>query len=185
MIEEALSELKEAIGKAHEALRRELGRIRTGRASPDMLDVVRVDYYGRPTPVSQMASITVPEPRLLVIKPWDKNQLKAIEMAILQSPLGLSPQNDGTVIRVPIPPLTTERRKELAKMARAAGEECKVAIRKARHHCRDILEELKKEGGVSEDEIERAMKRVEEIVHEGVAKVDEIVASKEKDIMTI
>ena len=117
MIEETLQELRDSIGRAHESLRRELSRLRTGRASADLLDSIRVDYYGTPTPVAQMASVTIPEPRLLVIKPWEKGQIKAIESAIQQSSLGLTPQNDGTVIRLPMPPLTEQRRKDLALLA--------------------------------------------------------------------
>ncbi len=185
MIEETLQELRESIAKAHEALRRELSRLRTGRASAELLDSIRVDYYGTPTPVAQMASVTIPEPRMLVIKPWEKTSIKAIESAILQSSLGLNPQNDGTIIRLPMPPLTEQRRKELAKMAKSHGEDSKVAIRKARHECRDMLAEIEGDGNASEDEVERAAKKMEEIVHDGVAKVDEIVATKEKDISHI
>jgi ribosome recycling factor len=185
MIDDTLQELKESIGKAHEALRRELTRLRTGRASADLLDSIRVDYYGTPTPVSQMASVTVPEPRLLVIKPWEKTAIKSIETAILASSLGLTPQNDGTVIRLPMPPLTEQRRKDLAKLAKSHGEDAKVAIRKARHECRDMLAQIESDGDAPADDVERAMKKMEEIVQEGVAKVDEIVAAKEKDILTI
>lgn len=185
MIEETLQDLREAIAKAQDALRRELTRLRTGRASADLLDSIRIDYYGTPTPVAQMASVTIPEPRMLVIKPWEKNQIRAIETAILASSLGLTPQNDGAVIRLPMPPLTEQRRKELAKASKGHGEDCKVAIRKARHECRDMLAEIVSEGNASEDDVERATKKMEEIVQEGTAKVDEIIAAKEKDIMTI
>jgi ribosome recycling factor len=183
MIDETLSELRNAIAKAHEALRRELSRIRTGRASPDLLDSIRVEYYGTPTPISQMASISVPEPRLLTIKPWDRSMLKAIEKAIIESPLGLTPQNDGEIIRVPMPPLTEQRRKELAKLARQHLEDCKVAIRKARHECRDMLKRIEDEGEASADDVERAAKAMEEIVKEGTTKADEIVAHKEKELL--
>lgn len=185
MIEETLQELRDSIGKAHEALRRELSRLRTGRASADLLDSIRVDYYGTPTPVAQMASVTIPEPRLLVIKPWEKGQIKAIESAIQQSSLGLTPQNDGTVIRLPMPALTEQRRKDLAKAAKGHGEDAKITIRKARHECRDMLAEIESDGNASADEVERASKKMEEIVQEGTAKIDEIIAAKEKDIMTI
>ena len=185
MIEDTLNELRQAIGKAHDNLKRELARLRTGRASPDLLDSLRVDYYGTPTPIAQMASVAVPEPRLLTIKPWDRGSLKLIEQAIVTSPLGLNPQNDGEIIRLPIPPLTEERRKEFAKLARGTGEDCKVAIRKARHECKDMLAQIEKDGDASQDDVERAMKAMEEIVKEGGGKVDEIVAAKEKDIMTV
>lgn len=183
MIDDTLAELRTAIAKAHEALRRDLSRIRTGRASPDLLDSIRVDYYGQPTPIAQMASISVPEPRLLTIKPWDRSQIKAIEAAIVQSPLGLTPQNDGEIIRIPMPPLTEQRRKELAKLARAHLEDCRVAIRKARHDCRDMLAQIENDGDASADDVDRASKTMEEIVKEGTAKAEEIVAAKEKDIL--
>ncbi len=185
MIAETLDELKGSIAKAHEALKRELSRLRTGRASPELLDSIRVDYYGTPTPVSQMASISVPEPRLLVVKPWDKSVIKAIEQTIMQSPLGLTPHNDGEVIRLPMPALTEQRRKDLAKLAKGHGEDCKVAIRKARHECRDMFQEIEKDGAASADEVDRGRATMEDIVKDGTAKADEIVAAKEKDILAI
>ena len=185
MIDEAIQDLKDAIGKAHEALRRELAKVRTGRASPEVLESIRVDYYGSPTPINQLASISVPEPRLLIIKPWDKSTIALIERAIQTSPIGLNPQNDGEVIRIPTPPLTEERRKELTKVVRDYGEKCKVSIRSARHDAKDLLETLKKEGEVGEDEADRAMKKVEAAVQEGTAQTDEIVAKKEADVMEV
>lgn len=185
MIQETLEELRKAIAKAHDALRKELSRIRTGRATPDLLESIRVDYYGTPTPISQMASVSVPEPRLLTIKPYERGQIKAIESAIVQSPLGLNPQNDGELIRIPMPPLTEQRRKELAKLARSHLEDSKIAIRKARHDCRDMLASIESDGEASKDEVDRASKAMEELVKEGTAKADEIVASKEKDILQV
>ena len=185
MIDDTMQELRGSIGKAHDALRRELSRIRTGRASPDILESIRVDYYGTPTPISQMASVSVPEPRMLTVKPWDRSALRLIEKAIIESPLGITPQNDGELIRLPMPPLTEQRRKELAKLARSHLEDSKVAIRKARHECRDMLAQIEKDGDASADEVERAMKAMEDVVKDGVAKSDEIVAAKEKDILTV
>lgn len=185
MLDDTLAELKSSIAKAHEALRREMSRIRTGRATADLLDSIRVDYYGTPTPISQMASVSVPEPRLLTVKPWDRTQIKAIEQAIVQSPLGLNPMNDGELIRLPMPPLTEQRRKELAKVARGHLEDCKVAIRKARHEARDMFAQIEKDGEASGDEVDRAREKMEELVKEGTAKADEIVAAKEKDILTV
>lgn len=185
MIEETLGELREAIGKAHEALKRELSRLRTGRASAQLLESVRVDYYGTITPLSQMANVNVPEARLLVVKPWDKSQVKAVEKAIVDAGLGLNPQSDGDFIRIPIPPLSEDRRKELVKIARKHNEECKVAIRKARHEAKDMLSTIEADGAASQDEVDRAAKKVEEIVQEGTAKVDEIVAKREKDILEV
>ena len=185
MIEDTLAELRTSIAKAHDALRKELSRIRTGRATPDLLESIRIDYYGTPTPISQMASVSVPEPRLLTIKPYERGQIKAIESAIVQSPLGLNPQNDGELIRIPMPPLTEQRRKELAKLARSHLEDSKIAIRKARHDCRDMLASIESDGEASKDEVDRASKAMEELVKEGTAKADEIVASKEKDILQV
>jgi ribosome recycling factor len=185
MIDDTLNELKGNMAKAHESLRRELSRIRTGRASPDLLESLRVDNYGQPTPIHQVASVSVPEPRMLVIKPWDKGMIRPIETAILASPLGLTPQNDGVVIRLPMPPLTEQRRKELAKVAKGHGEDAKVAIRKCRHECRDMLKSIEEEGAASANDVERATKAMEDLVKEGTTKVDEIVAAKEKDILSL
>ena len=185
MIDEVLGELKDAGNKALDALRRELAKLRTGRAHPGMLDSLRVDYYGQSTPISQMATIGVPEPRLLTVKPWDKSQVQAVEKAIRESDLGLNPQVDGELIRVPIPPLSEERRKELVKVAKKNGEDCKVSIRKARHEALDMLNEMKSSGDASEDEVERAKKKAEEIVAEAGQSVDQIIQSKEKEILAV
>jgi len=185
MIDEILGELRNGIEKAHESLKRELSRLRTGRANPDLLSPIRIDYYGTPTPLSQMANVAVPEARLLTVKPWDKTQLKVIEKAIVEAGLGLNPQVDGELIRIPMPALSEERRKELVKIAKKAAEEGKVGIRKARHDAKNLLESLKKEGEASEDDCERALKKVEERVQEGTSMVDQIVGKKEKDILEI
>lgn len=185
MIDEVLSELRAASEKAREALKRELGKLRTGRAHPGMLDSLRVDYYGSSTPIGQLATIGVPEPRLLTVKPWDKSQVQAVEKAIRESDLGLNPQVDGELIRIPVPPLSEERRKELVKVAKKQGEECKVSVRKARHEALDMLNEVKDSGGASEDEVERAKKKVEEIVAEAGQAIDQIIAAKEKEILAI
>lgn len=185
MIDEVLSELATAITKAHEALKRDLSKLRTGRANSGMLEGIRVDYYGQSTPISQMASVAVPEPRMITVKPWEKNQVQAIERAIRESDLGFNPQTDGDLIRIPIPPLSEERRKDLAKLAKRNGEDCKVAIRKARHDAIDMLSDLKNEGEIGEDEQDRAKKKVEEVVSGGVSTVDQLVAAREKDIMEV
>lgn len=185
MIDEVLSELATAITKAHEALKRDLSKLRTGRANSGMLDGIRVDYYGQSTPISQMASVAVPEPRMITVKPWEKNQVQAVERAIRESDLGFNPQTDGDLIRIPIPPLSEERRKDLAKLAKRNGEDCKVAIRKARHDAIDMLSDLKNEGEIGEDEQDRAKKKVEEVVSGGVSTVDQLVASRERDIMEV
>lgn len=185
MIEDTIEELRDAIGKALDALKRDLARVRTGRANAQMLDSVRVDYYGTPTPIQQMASVTVPEARLLMVKPWDKSTVPLVEKALRTSSLDFNPQSDGEIIRIPVPPLTEERRKGLVKVARENGEKCKVAIRAARHDARDMMDAFKKDGDFGEDEVDRAMKRVEATVQEGTASVDDIIAAKEKDIMQI
>jgi ribosome recycling factor len=185
MLDETLQDLRESIEKAHEALRRDLAKIRTGRANPGILDGVRVDYYGTPTPLKQMAGINVPEARMITLKPFERSSINLIESAIRNAQLGLNPSNDGELIRIPIPPLTEERRRELAKTARKEGEDCKIAIRKARHDAKDMLDELEKSGDVGKDDAARALKDLEAIVKDGGTKVDEIVAKKEEDIMKV
>lgn len=185
MLAETLEELKNDIAKAHEALKRDLARIRAGRANPDILDAVRVDYYGSPTPLKQLASISVPEPRLIVLKPFDRSQMQLIEKSIMETQLGLNPSNDGEIIRIPMPPLTEERRKDLVKLARKSGEDSKVAIRKARHDAKDMIDTLQKDGDVGEDDADRARKELEEVVKGGTGRVDEIVAKKEADILEV
>ncbi len=185
MLAETLEELNTDIAKAHEALKRDLAKIRAGRANPDILDSVRVDYYGSPTPLKQLASISVPEARLIVLKPFDRSQMQVIEKAIMETQLGLNPSNDGEIIRIPMPPLTEERRKELVKLARKSGEDSKVAIRKARHDAKDMIDSLQKEGEVGEDDAGRAKKELEEIVKTGTTRVDEIVSKKEADILEV
>ena len=185
MIEETLEELRSGIEKAQDALKRDLAKLRTGRAHPAMLDSVKVDYYGNQTPVSQMATVNVPEPRLLLVKAWDKSQVKVVEKAIRESGLGLNPQVDGELMRIPIPPLSEERRKDLVKLAKKSGEDCKVSVRKSRHDALDMLKELKDSGDASEDEVDRAKKKVEEITAEAGQSVDAIIAAKEKDIIAV
>ena len=185
MLDEILSDLKTSIAKAHEALKRDLGKVRTGRANAGMLDTLRVDYYGTMTPILQMAAVNVPEPRLITVKPWDKSVVKLVEKAIRDSDLGLNPQVDGDLIRLPIPPLTEERRKEMVKVAKKVGEECKVAIRKVRHEALDLASTVDSEGGASADDVDRAKKKAEELVAEGIKVVDGIIANKEKDILEV
>lgn len=185
MIKETLAELGAAITKAHDSLKRELAKIRTGRANPDLLDGIRIDYYGSPTPLKQMAGISVPEARLLQIKPFDRTQIQAIEKAIANAQLGLNPSNDGEIIRIPMPPLTEDRRRELVKVAKSKGEDSKVAIRKARHETKDMIDQLEKDGDVGRDEADRGRKDMEELAKNGAATVDELVSRKEKDIMEV
>lgn len=185
MLDDVLQELKTGIGKAIEALRRELSKVRTGRAHAGMLESVRADYYGVPTPLHQMATVSVPDARLLTVKAWEKGQARAIEKAIREANLGLNPQVDGELVRVPIPALTEERRKEMVKITRKHGEECKVAIRNHRRDAMEMLDTLDKDGDVSADDADRAKKKVEETVADGVKQVDGVIASKEKDILEV
>lgn len=185
MLDDVLKELATAIGKAHEVLKRELAKLRAGRANPSLLEGIRVDYYGTPTPLAQMAHVNVPEPRLLTVKPWDKTVIKAVEKAIREADLGLNPQTDGDLIRVPLPPLTEERRKEFVKIAKKYGEECKVTIRKARHDAIDMLNTIVEGGEASEDDVERARKKAEDLVGEGGKGVDALISAKEKDILEV
>jgi ribosome recycling factor len=179
------NELKTRIEKTLEDLRRELGKIRTGRANLSILDSVKVAYYGTPTPLTGVASLTVPEPRLISIKPWEKSMIKEIERAIKEANLGINPMNDGEVIRLPIPPLTEERRKEIAKQVRTKGEDHKIAIRNERRDANEKLKELLKKKSISEDDLKRATERVQKETDQGIAKVDEILQKKEKEVMEV
>ena len=185
MLDDVQKELITAISKAHDALRRDLSTLRAGRANPALLDGIRVDYYGTMTPLSQMAHINVPEARLLTVKPWDKTAMKAVEKAIREADLGLNPQSDGDIIRLPLPPLTEERRKEFVKIAKKYGEECKVTIRKGRHEAIDMYKEIDDAGDASTDAVARAKTTSEDTVAEGIKQVDALIASKEKDILEV
>jgi ribosome recycling factor len=185
MVDEIFEDLKDRMGKSIESLKREYSRLRTGRASISLLDGIRVSYYDTPTPLNQMASLAVPEPRLIVIQPWDKTAIEDIEKAILKSELGLTPMNDGKVIRLSIPPLTEERRKELVKVARKMSEENKVAIRNIRRDANEMLKDLKKEKEISEDDLFRSQEEVQKATDQFISQVDELCAVKEKEILEI
>jgi ribosome recycling factor len=177
--------LESRMQKSVDQLRKDFTKLRTGLASPAMLENVFVDYYGTRTPLTQVAAVSVPEPRTLAIKPWEKNMMQAIEKAILASDLGITPVNDGTFIRLNLPVLTGERRQELAKAARKAGEEAKVAIRNIRRDENEHLKKLNKDAGASEDDLKGQLDRVQKITDKYVAIIDQVVAEKEKDIMTV
>ena len=185
MHEDVVSDLKQRIDKTLEDLKRDLSKVRTGRASTSILDGIRVDYYGTPTPLSGVANLNSPEPRLITIKPWDKGTLKDIEKAIREANIGLNPMNDGEMIRLPFPPLTEERRRDIAKQVKSKGEDHKVAIRNVRRDSNEMLKELLKEKSITEDDLKRATERVQKETDAGVVKVDEIVAKKEKEIMEV
>ena len=185
MIDEALFEAEEKMDKAVQVARDDLGTLRTGRASPTMFARLTVDYYGAPTPVPQMATITVSEARMAVIKPYDPSQLTAIEKAIRDSDLGVNPSNDGMIIRVLFPQLTEERRRELGKVARSKGEDAKVSIRNIRRHAKDLLDKIVKDGEAGEDEVRRAEKELDETTAKYVATVDDIVKHKETELLEV
>ncbi|MGC9976755.1 MAG: ribosome recycling factor [Syntrophales bacterium] len=178
-------ELKENMEKAIYAYEKSLSKVRTGRASLSLLDGVKVDYYGVPTPLNQVATLSIPESRLIVISPWDNSNMGNIEKAIQKSDLGLMPTNDGKVIRLSIPPLTEERRKELAKVVRRIAEECKINLRNVRREANDQLKTLKKDNDISEDEYYQYQEEVQEITDKYIKKSDQILAAKEKEIMEI
>jgi ribosome recycling factor len=171
--------------KSVEALRKDLTKIRTGIASPAMLDNVFVDYYGTRTPIPQVGAVSVPEPRILAIKPWEKGMMQAIEKAIQTSDLGINPVNDGVYIRLALPVLTEDRRKDLAKTARKVGEETKVAIRNIRRDENDALKKTAKDAGLSEDGLKDELEIVQKVTDKYVAVIDQVIAEKEKDIMTV
>ncbi|PIB36518.1 ribosome recycling factor [Reichenbachiella sp. 5M10] len=186
-IEMFLEEAKELMDKSVSHCQHELTKIRAGKAAPTMLDGLMVEYYGSPTPITQVASITTPDARTLAIKPWEKNVISNIERAIINSDLGLNPQNDGEQIRINIPPLTEDRRRDLVKQAKGEGENGKVSIRNVRKDTNDSLKKLLKDGveGVSEDSVKDAEAEVQKITDSHVLKIDALIEAKEKDIMTI
>jgi len=183
MIQESLADAMQKMDSAVEHVQAEFGTIRTGRANPGILHRVMVDYYGTPTPLQQLASFSVPEPRLLVVSPYDKASMGNVEKAINAAGLGLNPASDGVVIRLAFPPLTEERRKELIRVVRNMAEDGRVAIRNIRRHIKDDIEAL--EGEVSEDDIRRAEKELQDITDEHTARVDELLEHKEQELLEV
>ena len=184
-IDDLVQDATRRMDKSVEAAQHEFNSIRTGRASAALLDHVEVDYYGTPTPLNQLSTINVPEPRMLTIQPFDPNSVKAIEKAILESDLGLQPSNDGKLIRLPIPQLTEERRKELVKVVRQMAEEGRVAVRNVRRDAIKHLEELVRNGDVGDDDERAAEGRVQKLTDEHVNKIDEMLKRKEAEIMEV
>ena len=180
-----LLDSEDRMDKALGALDRDFSRLRTGRASTGLVDNIKVDYYGTPTPISQLASVAILDSRTITIQPWDRGAFAGVEKAILKSDLGLTPVNDGKIIRISIPPLTEDRRKELGKLARKSGEEAKVAVRNVRRDANDQLKKLEKDKAISEDELKKATDDVQKLTDKYVAKVDEKCAAKEKEIMDL
>lgn len=185
MIDEALFDAEEKMEKAVAVARDDLSSIRTGRANPGMFSRIVVDYYGSPTPITQMCSINVPEARMVVIKPYEAGQLRAIEDAIRNSDLGVNPSNDGSIIRVSIPQLTEERRRDLVKQAKGKGEDAKVSVRNIRRRAMEELHRIKKDGEAGEDEVSRAEKELDKSTAHFVTQVDELVKHKESELLEV
>ncbi len=185
MIDDVYDMMKDAVSKSNEALRNTLSRIRTGRANSALLDSIRVDYYGTRTPLNQMASISTPEPRLIMVKPFDRSSVSGVEKAIQASDLGLNPNSDGEIIRIPVPALTEERRKDLVKVVRKHGEDGKVAVRNHRRDCNSMLKDLESDGDASKDDVARALKTIQEMTDAAVGEVDKAIEAKEKEITEI
>ncbi|OBR94736.1 MULTISPECIES: ribosome recycling factor [Clostridium] len=185
MIKDTLNKADGKMGKTIDALKSELASMKAGRASAALLDRIEAEYYGSMTPINQLGNISIPEPRVLCIQPWDKTALKAIEKAILKSDLGINPSNDGEVIRLVIPELTEETRKDIVKNVKKAGEDSKVAVRAIRRECNDNIKALKKENDISEDEIKKAEADVQKKTDDFIKKIDEIIRKKENEIMSL
>lgn len=185
MVNDVLKELDSGIAKALDALKRELAKVRTGRANLAILDGVRVDYYGQSTPLHQVSSLAVADARLITIKPWEKKLIPDIERAIREANLGLNPSSDGELVRLPIPALTAERRKDLTKVVKRIGEDAKVAVRAVRRDTKEMLESLAKDGDISDDASDAGLKKMQAAVDAAVANVDQIITKKEAEIMEI
>lgn len=184
MIDEILSETRDKMNKTIEVLKKDFKRIRTGRASTALLEGIKVDCYDTAMPVDQVASLSVPESRLITIQPWDKSILGNIEKAILKSDLGLTPMNDGKLLRISIPPLTEERRKDLVKVARKMAEESKIVVRNQRREANELFKELKNEKEISEDDLYKCQEQVQDITDDFIKKIDAVTSEKEKEILT-
>jgi ribosome recycling factor len=185
MVNDVIDELKKDMQKTVDRLKGELGRVRTGRANLALLDGLRVDYYGVPTPINQVASLQIADARLIVVKPWEKSMVPAVEKAIQQSDLGLHPNSDGEIIRLPVPPLTEERRRELVKMVKRLGEDYKVIVRGQRRDANELLKSLEKDKEISEDDSRRGQTKVQEVTDAHTKLVDEVITKKEAEIMEV
>ena len=185
MIDQTMREADEKMAKAIAVAKDDFSAIRTGRANPTMFNKILADYYGTPTPVNQLASFHSPEPSMMMVTPYDKGALAAIEKAIRDSDLGVNPVDDGNIIRVPFPPLTEERRKEFIKVAKHKAEDARVALRNIRRHAKDQLEALQKDGEVGEDDLRRAEKQLDDVTHKFTAQVDELLKHKEAELLEV
>lgn len=184
-VEEVFQQLKDQNTKSIENLKKELSRVRAGKASTTLLDGIRVNAYGSQSPLNQVSSVSVPDARTIVISPWDKSLLSEIEKSIIASDLGLTPQNDGKIVRLSIPPLTEERRKELVKLVNKTGEEAKVSLRQNRKSANELIKEIEKDKEISEDDAKKHLDQVQKNIDEATAQVDDLIEKKTKDIMTI
>ncbi|HMC09606.1 MAG TPA: ribosome recycling factor [Actinomycetota bacterium] len=185
MVDRHLKEAQDKMHKAVQVTREELAVIRTGRASPKIVERIDVEYYGSRVPLNQIAGISVPEARMLVITPYDRNAVSAIEKAILASDLGINPSSDGTIIRLTFPPLTQDRRKDLIKVVRERAEEGKVAIRNIRRHVKDDMEHVEKDGQISEDDLRRLEKELQRVTDRFTSEIDDVVAAKEQELLEV
>lgn len=184
-VKEIYASHEDRMKKAIEIMRKEYASLRAGRATPALLDKITVDYYGTPTPINQVANIAVPEPRMLTIQPWEKPMLATIEKAILKSDLGLTPNNDGSVIRLSIPQLTQQRRQELVKVVHKKAEECRVAVRNLRRDGNEAVKKLEKDHAISEDEAKKGVDDIQKLTDKYIKEIDQIMAAKEKEIMEV
>ncbi len=185
MIDEIMAEARTAMQKSVIALQNEMATVRTGRANAHLLDQIRIEYYGSQVPINQVATVGVPEPRLIAIQPWDKSAIPLIEKAIQGSNLGLTPANDGTIIRLPIPQLTEDRRRELVRVVRQYAEESRISIRNTRRDANELIRYAQKEGEIPEDDARRTTERVQALTDEFVAKIDDVLSKKEEEIMEV
>lgn len=185
MIEETLFDAEERMEKAVAVAKEEFGAIRTGRATPQMFAKIVIDYYGAPTPLPQLATVSTPEARMAIVKPFDPSQMAAIERAIRDSDLGVNPSNDGTIIRIVLPQLTEERRKDLVKVARSKGEDAKVSVRNIRRHSKDVLDKMAKDGEVGEDDVHRAERELDETTAKYVGNIDDMMKHKESELLEV
>jgi ribosome recycling factor len=185
MTKDVITNMSSHMDKTVDALRKEFQKVRTGRASTSMLDELRVDYYGTPTPINQLATLAVPEPRTITLQPWEAKVIPAIEKAIMNANLGLTPSNDGRLIRLNLPPLTEERRKEIVRHLRKMAEDTKVAVRNIRRDTIDEVKKLEKEKKITEDDLKRGEKEIQDVTNSHVARIDEVLLHKEKEVMEV
>lgn len=183
--DDVLNDFKARVAKTLDGLRRELSAVRTGRASLHLLDGVKVDYYGTPTPLNQVATMSVPEARLIVVKPWEKNLIPVVEKAIRDANLGVNPMSDKDLVRVPIPALTEERRREIVKQVKHKGEEHKISVRNERRDAKELLEVAEKDGDVAADDAKKALDKLQKETDDSIKKIDEIIGAKEKEVMQV